>query len=215
MATENKKMQQRRDTAANWTSNNPTLSAGEIGFETDTGKFKIGDGSTAWNSLADYYVRLPFNRASASGPASLDLAEDTDNGTNYVRVIAPSSIGSNRTATLQDETGTLGFRDLGQNSQSAAYTLVIGDAGKQILHPAADNNARTFTIPANSSVAFPVGTVVTFINEINTVTIAITTDTMVLAGDGATGSRTLAADGIATAVKITSTKWMISGVGLT
>jgi hypothetical protein len=40
----------RRDTAANWTSNNPTLAAGEIGFETDTGRFKIGTGSTAWTS---------------------------------------------------------------------------------------------------------------------------------------------------------------------
>ena len=41
----------RRDTAANWTSNNPVLAQGEPGFETDTAKFKIGDGSTAWNSL--------------------------------------------------------------------------------------------------------------------------------------------------------------------
>jgi hypothetical protein len=46
------RLQQRRDTAANWTSNNPTLAAGEIGLETDTAKFKIGNGSTAWSSLA-------------------------------------------------------------------------------------------------------------------------------------------------------------------
>ena len=46
------RLQQRRDTAANWTSNNPTLAAGEFGLETDTGKFKIGNGSTAWASLA-------------------------------------------------------------------------------------------------------------------------------------------------------------------
>ena len=45
-------LQQRRGTAASWTSTNPTLAAGEIGFETDTGKFKIGDGSTAWAALA-------------------------------------------------------------------------------------------------------------------------------------------------------------------
>lgn len=44
-------IQIRRDTAANWTSTNPTLAAGEQGFETDTGKFKIGTGSTAWTSL--------------------------------------------------------------------------------------------------------------------------------------------------------------------
>ena len=45
-------IQVRRDTAANWTSVNPTLAAGEMGFETDTGKFKIGTGSTAWTSLS-------------------------------------------------------------------------------------------------------------------------------------------------------------------
>lgn len=42
----------RRDTAANWTSNNPTLEQGEPGYETDTGKLKLGDGSTAWTSLS-------------------------------------------------------------------------------------------------------------------------------------------------------------------
>ena len=92
---------------------------------------------------------------------------------------------------------------------------MLADAGKTILHPISDNNARTFTIPANSSVAYPVGTVITFVNLINTVTIAITSDTMYLAGDGTTGSRTLAAYGVATAVKLTSTSWLISGNGLT
>lgn len=102
-----------------------------------------------------------------------------------------------------------------QNAQSAAYTTVLADAQKHILHPAADNNERTFTIAANASVAYPVGTCLTFVNEINTVTIAINSDTLTLAGTGATGSRTLAANGIATALKLTSTKWIISGVGLT
>lgn len=45
-------IQMRRDTAANWTSANPTLAAGELGIETDTNYFKIGDGSTAWTSLS-------------------------------------------------------------------------------------------------------------------------------------------------------------------
>ena len=44
-------IQSRRDTAANWTTNDPTLAAGEIGLETDTGKLKIGDGATAWTAL--------------------------------------------------------------------------------------------------------------------------------------------------------------------
>jgi hypothetical protein len=104
-----------------------------------------------------------------------------------------------------------------QNSQSAAYTLVLTDGGKHILHPSADTTARVFTIPANSSVAFPIGTAVTFVNQASagTITISITTDTMRLAGAGTTGSRTLAANGIATALKITSTEWIISGTGLT
>ena len=45
-------IQYRRGTAAEWTSANPTLAQGEPGYETDTGKFKIGNGSTAWTSLA-------------------------------------------------------------------------------------------------------------------------------------------------------------------
>lgn len=45
------KIQMRRDTAAAWTAANPTLAAGEMGLETDTTFYKIGNGSTAWNSL--------------------------------------------------------------------------------------------------------------------------------------------------------------------
>lgn len=104
-----------------------------------------------------------------------------------------------------------------QNSQSAAYTTVLGDAGKHLLHPAADTTARNFTIDSNANVAYPVGTTITFVNEhgAGVVTIKITSDTMRLAGAGTTGDRTLAADGIATALKITSTSWIISGAGLT
>jgi hypothetical protein len=49
------RIQVRRDTAANWTTNNPTLANGEIGFETNSGKFKIGNGSSAWSAL-DYFL---------------------------------------------------------------------------------------------------------------------------------------------------------------
>lgn len=104
-----------------------------------------------------------------------------------------------------------------QNSQSAAYTLVLSDGGKHIYHPAADTTARTWTIPANASVAFPVGTAVTFDNDAGAgaITIAITSDTLVLVGTaGSTGSRTLASGGRATAIKVDSTRWRISGVGL-
>lgn len=140
-------------------------------------------------------------------------------------VVGPSSSTADHVALFDGTTGKLlkdggktiaQIREIEQNSQNAAYTFVLADAGKHILHPAADTMARIFTIPANSSVAFPVGTAITIVNQnaAGVVTIAITTDTMRLAGSGTTGSRTLAANGIATALKITSTEWIISGTGL-
>lgn len=104
-----------------------------------------------------------------------------------------------------------------QNSQSANYTLALTDSAKHILHPSADTIARTFTIPANSAVAFPIGTTITIVNQnaAGNVSIAITTDTLRFAGLGTTGTRTLAANGLATILKITSTEWIISGAGLT
>ena len=115
-----------------------------------------------------------------------------------------------------DGTDAVGFRNTPVNSQSTAYTAVLADAGKTLYHPASDANDRTFTIPANSSVAYAVGTVLTFVNlSANDLTIAITDDTMYLAGAGTTGSRTLTEYGIASAVKLASTTWLISGNGLT
>jgi hypothetical protein len=138
-------------------------------------------------------------------------------GSGIITLESPNT-NSNRTVTLPDETGTLlvsggalgtpssgtlssctvdgtdavGFRNTPVNSQSADYTLVLADSGKTILHPVADDNARTFTV-----------------------TIAITTDTMYLANDGDTGNRTLAEYGMASAMKVDSTSWIISGNGLT
>lgn len=104
------------------------------------------------------------------------------------------------------------------NSQSVDYSCTLADGGPNtlILHPSTDANPRTFTIPANASVAFDVGTVLTMINDsANAVTIAITTDTLVWAPTGTAGSRTLAQFGIARITKISSTRWYIDGVGLT
>lgn len=119
--------------------------------------------------------------------------------------------------TMPPATSSLGYMNIPQNSQSAAYTTVLADSGKHIFHPSADTSARTWTIDSNANVAYPIGTAITFINQASAgvITIAITSDTMRLAGAGTTGSRTLAANGIATAIKVTSTEWIISGTGLT
>lgn len=102
-----------------------------------------------------------------------------------------------------------------QNSQSADYTTVLTDSGKHIYHPLADNNPRTYTIDSNANVAYSIGTAITFVNEVNSLTIAITSDTLTLQGSGVTGSRTMAANSVATALKVDTTKWIISGTGIT
>ena len=135
-------------------------------------------------------------------------------------VVNGGALGTPSSGTLSsttvDGTNAVGYLNIPINSQSAAYTLVLADAGKAILHPSTDANARTFTIPANGSVAYAIGTAITFINMTSqVVTIAITTDTMYLSSAGTTGSRSLAQYGSATAIKMTSTTWLISGSGLT
>lgn len=117
----------------------------------------------------------------------------------------------------RDQGGTMqdvGWRDLPANVQNGNYGLVLADRGKIIINTT--GGPFTYTIPANASVAYPVGTVLTFMSVSgNSLSIAITTDSMVLAGTGGTtGTRTLANSGVASAVKATATLWIISGTGL-
>ena len=164
-----------------------------------------------------------FLATPSSANLAAALTDETGSGAavfaNSPTLVTPV-LGTPASGTLSnctvDGTDSVGFRNVPVNSQSAAYTAVLADSGKVILHPSTDANARTFTIPANGSVAYPVGTVLTFINMTSqVVTIAITTDTMYLVGTGTTGSRSLAQYGMATAIKMTSTTWLISGSGLT
>lgn len=175
-----------------WTSDSPQFTWVNVGHATDTTITRVSAGKIAveWDNVP--------------------TISSTDTLTN--KTIS----GASNTLTV-DGTNEVGFKIIPQNSQSSAYTLVLSDAGKHIYHPSADTTARTWTIPANSSVAYPIGTAITFINDTSagTITISITTDTLVLSGAGTTGSRTLTANWIATATKVTSTRWIISGVNLT
>jgi hypothetical protein len=188
-----------------------------------TGTVAVANGGTGLTALGTGITTFLGTPTSANLAAA--VTDETGTGA-LVFATSPTLVtpvlGTPTSGTLSgctvDGTNAVGFRTIPQNSQSAAYTLVLADSGKHIFHPSADTTARTFTIPANSSVAFPIGTAITFINQNGTggiVTIAITTDTMRLSPDGTTGSRTLARNGVATCVKITSTEWIISGVGLT
>jgi len=131
-------------------------------------------------------------------------------GTNVVAPITQLPT----TTTINDF--VVGYLEIPQNSKSADYTLVLADSGQHIYHPVADTTARTWTIPANASVAYPIGTTLTFVNDTGAgaITLSINSDTLTLAPSGATGSRTLAASGVATAMKVASTRWIISGSGI-
>ena len=70
------KIQLKRTTASAWTSLNPTLDNGEIGYETDTAKFKIGNGSTAWTSLA--YANANLSVASLDALSDVTITSATN-----------------------------------------------------------------------------------------------------------------------------------------
>lgn len=74
MATSRQRIQLRRDTAANWTAANPVLAAGEVGYETNTGKLKIGNGSSTWTALS-YFAG---NAGSLVGLSDVDAAGRVD-----------------------------------------------------------------------------------------------------------------------------------------
>ena len=177
------------------------------------------DSNTAGSGTATNYVAFAIQRPTL---AATNSTVTTTNAATFYIANAPAA-GTNQTLTraysIWADDGIARFdggvmAPLVQNSQSTAYTTVLTDSGKHILHPTADNNPRTFTIDSNANVAYDVGTCITFVNQINVLSIAITSDTLTLAGTTTTGTRTLAVNGIATAMKISSTGWIISGVGL-
>lgn len=120
----------------------------------------------------------------------------------YAPLASPPLTGTPTTVGFE-----IGFRDVPQNSQTSAYQLVLTDRGKHIAI-----TTGGITVPANGTVAFGIGSAVTIVNDsASTQTIAITTDTMTLAGSSTTGTRTIAINGIATLLKIAATRWLISG----
>ena len=170
---------------------------------------RLGVGTNGYMLKADSTQSTGLVWADPTDPLKANLASPTFTGT----VTTATLTGSPSAATTTNGANGVGYMGLPQNgATTGAYGVVAADAGTHIYSTA----TRTVTIPANATIAMPVGATVVFVAGSGaTVTIAITTDTMYLAGAGTTGSRTLAAFGMATAVKITSTSWIISGNGLT
>jgi hypothetical protein len=154
------------------------------------------DGSAGFITYATY---APASGKTLTVSNSITLA-----GTDSTTMTFPPASAS---------IGYLNIPQVGGAAKTAGYTGVLADSGQLTVM---NGTSLTYTIPANSSVAYAVGTVLTIVNIASTnLSIAITSDTLTLAGSTTTGTRTLAQNGIATATKITSTSWIISGTGLT
>ena len=169
-------IQVRRGTAAQWTSANPTLASGEWGYETDTGKIKIGNGSTAWSSLSYFGgtgtvtsitagTGLSGGTITTSGTVSIDTATTVDVSTAQTLTNKTISASNNTLTGVATETGTQTLTNktltdpkinLAINAQTGTtYTFVLADNGKVVT--ASNASAITVTIPPASSVAYATG----------------------------------------------------------
>ena len=109
----------------------------------------------------------------------------------------------------------VGYKGMPINSQAGDYTAVLTDAGKTI-YKGSGGSGETFTIPANASVAYPIGTVIRVVNiGGGNLSLVVTTDNMYLLGAGSTGTRTIGNWGAAVLEKVEATNWVVSGVNLT
>jgi hypothetical protein len=127
------RMQQRRGTASQWTTANPVLAAGEIGFETDTSKFKIGDGSSAWSTLP-YFTNL--DAIVAGAPGALDtlneLAAALGDDANFATTVTNSLAGKAGVLSKTDSEWTAYTTDIpvgtvAYNSTNDQVKIGMGD----------------------------------------------------------------------------------------
>jgi hypothetical protein len=166
-----------------------------------------------------------FMQALGAGSVSLgsNTAHPVDlviNGVSKMRVDGSGNFDfkaglvTNTGASAQ-QVGFNGIPNVGVTSSDYTFGAVLALAEANWSAGYNGSGGNTFTIPANSAKAWAVGTTLHIFNiGSGTLTIALTSDTLKLAGTASTGSRTLAVNGVATAEKVASTTWIISGVGL-
>jgi hypothetical protein len=152
----------------------------------------------------DDHLRLIKATILATFPNITGAVTPTHTELNYVDGV---------TSAIQTQLDALA--SVAQNAQGD-YTLVLGDANKHIYK--SNTTAYAWTIPPNSSVAFPIGTVITLVNAGSSGAITVTRGSgvaLILAGDGTDSNKTLAAYGLATILKVGTDTWFISGAGVT
>lgn len=119
------RIQHRRGTASQWSLANPTLSSGEFGYETDTKKFKLGDGATAWNALG-----YATSGALTPSPYSLSISDaflggpKTFDGSSAVTLDLPATIQKNAITSTTLQTA----RTINGASFNGSANIVVGGA---------------------------------------------------------------------------------------
>jgi hypothetical protein len=160
---------------------------------------------TSGATLGLLNANLTFSGTVANTALVSMSAGATLSGTVDYRLTAtPTTINSD----------SIGYRGAPLNTQDADYTLVLVDSGKTVLHTSA--STHTWTIPPNSSVAYPSGTVIVVANiGSGAVTIARGSGVALRIGGSATdGNKTLAQHGIASLLKLDTNSWYVSGTGV-
>jgi hypothetical protein len=202
-------IQVRRGTAAQWTSTNPTLAAGEFGFETDTNKIKCGNGSTAWNSLA--YLN---NDGDITGvTAGTGISGGGTSGTVTVSIDTSVTADLSTAQTLTNKTLTDPKINLAFDAETASYTAVLANNGQVVTMDNA--SANNFSIPTNASVAFPIGTQINVlqIGAGQTTIQAVTSGTTTIQSTGGTAAqpKLRARYSAATCLKAGTDLWYVFG----
>ena len=202
-------IQVRRGTASQWTSTNPTLAAGEFGFETDTNKLKCGNGSTAWNSLT--YIN---NDGDITGvTAGTGISGGGTSGTVTVSIDTSVTADLTTAQTLTNKTLTDPKINLAFDAETASYTAVLANNGQVVTMNNA--SANTFSIPTNASVAYPIGTQINVlqIGAGQTTIQAVTSGTTSILSTGATAAapKLRARYSMATCIKSATDTWYVVG----
>ena len=176
----------------------------------NAGNFLTTNGSSAsWAPAPGSGALIATNNLSDLGNATTALtnigAPAATNGTLTTPTLTtPAITGGTITPATSPATNAPGYVGLPQNVQAGNYTAVMADAAKEIFFT---GNA-TGTIPANASVAYPIGTVLVWSADVSKVaTITITSDTLVWVPTGVTTNRTVTGPGTLIAVKKKATTW--------
>ena len=135
------RMQQRRGTASQWTSANPILNAGEMGWESDTNKFKIGDGTNHWADL-DYFIDVNSTVNPAFG-SSITFEGATAN--DFETTLAITDPTADRTITFPDATGTVQLRVTDVSDTEIGYLNGVTSAIQTQINAKAPLDSPTFT----------------------------------------------------------------------